>query len=71
MKKTALIILLLTVSFLTCKKKSTEATNKEDKITAETAINYSDHKTDITMKIKAEGWDRKDFTIELDREEVS
>lgn len=44
---------------------------KEDKITAETAINYSDHKTDITMKIKAEGWDKKDFSIELDREEIS
>lgn len=42
---------------------------KEDKITAETAINYSDHKTDITMKIKAEGWDKKDFSIELETQE--
>lgn len=43
---------------------------KEDKITPETAINYSDHKTDITMKIKSEGWDRKEFSINLDIEEV-
>lgn len=42
---------------------------KEDKITAETAINYADHKTDITMKIKAEGWDKKEFSIELDNQE--
>lgn len=42
---------------------------KDEKITAETAINYSDHKTDITMKIKAEGWDKKDFSIELDIQE--
>ena len=43
---------------------------KEDKITAETAIDYSDHKTDITMKIKSEGWDKKEHTIQLDMEEV-
>ena len=42
---------------------------KEEKITAETAINYSDHKTDITMKIKAEGWDRKEYAVQLDIEE--
>ena len=39
-------------------------------ITPETAINYSDHKTDLTMKIKSEGWNRKDNTIQLDIEEV-
>lgn len=39
-------------------------------ITPETAISYSDHKTDLTMKIKAEGWNRKDNTIQLDLEEV-
>ena len=43
---------------------------KADKITAGTAINYSDHKTNITMKIKAEGWDSKDFSIELDKQEI-
>ena len=41
---------------------------KDGIITPETAINYSDHKTDITMKIKAEGWDRKEHTIQLDIE---
>ena len=43
---------------------------KDDIITPETAITYSDHKTDITMKIKAEGWDRKDYDIQLDIEEL-
>ena len=38
MKKTAFIIFLLTVSFFACKKKSTEATNKEDKITVEIKV---------------------------------
>ena len=42
----------------------------DDIITPETAINYSDHKTDITMKIKAEGWDKKDHAIQLDLEEL-
>jgi len=42
---------------------------KEEKITPETAINYSDHKTDITMRIKAEGWDRKEYDVQLDIEE--
>ena len=41
---------------------------KEDIITPETAIASSDHKTDITMKIKAEGWDRKSSAIQLDIE---
>ena len=43
---------------------------KDGVITPETAINYSDHKTDITMKIKAAGWDRKDYNIHLDTEEM-
>ncbi len=43
---------------------------KDGIITPETAINYSDHKTDLTMKIKAEGWDRKGHTIQLDIEEL-
>lgn len=43
---------------------------KDGVITPETAINYSDHKTDLTMQIKAEGWDRKDHTIQLDIEEL-
>jgi len=41
---------------------------KDNIITPETAISYSDHKTDITMKIKAEGWDRKGASIQLDIE---
>ncbi len=43
---------------------------KDGIIMPETAIAYSDHKTDITMKIKAEGWDRKDYSIQLDLEEL-
>jgi len=43
---------------------------KEGTVTPETAIEYSDHKTDITMKIRAEGWDKKDLDIGLDIEEV-
>ncbi len=43
---------------------------KDGIITPETAIKYSDHKTDITMKIKAEGWDRKGQSIHLDIEEI-
>jgi twitching motility protein PilU len=42
---------------------------KEDKIEGETAIYHSDHKTDITMKIKADGWKSKEFVIELDYQE--
>ncbi len=43
---------------------------KDNIITPTTAINYSDHKTDLTMKIKAEGWDRESHTIQLDIEEL-
>jgi len=43
---------------------------KDGIITPETAIKYSDHKTDITMKIKAEGWDKKEISIQLDIEQV-
>ena len=39
---------------------------KEGIITAETAISYSDHKTDLTMRIKAEGWVGKGHEIQLD-----
>lgn len=44
--------------------------HKEGIITPETAINYSDHKTDITMKIMADGWDKKGHTIQLEIEEI-
>ncbi len=43
---------------------------KDGIITPATAINYSDHKTDLTMKIKAEGWDKKEHTIQLDLDEA-
>ncbi len=43
---------------------------KDGIITPETAINYSDHKTDLTMKIRAEGWDKKNHAIQLDIEET-
>ena len=41
---------------------------KDGIITPETAISYSDHKTDLTMKIKAEGWVGKEHDIQLDIE---
>ena len=41
---------------------------KDGTIKAETAINYSDHKTDLTMRIKAEGWIGKEHEIQLDIE---
>lgn len=44
--------------------------HKDGIITPETAINYSDHKTDITMKIMADGWDKKGHTIQLEIEEI-
>lgn len=44
--------------------------HKDGVITPETAINYSDHKTDMTMKIKADGWDKKGHTIQLEIEEI-
>lgn len=44
--------------------------HKDGIITPETAINYSDHKTDITMKIMADGWKKKGHTIQLDIEEI-
>ncbi|MBU0529477.1 PilT/PilU family type 4a pilus ATPase [bacterium] len=43
---------------------------KDGIITPETAINFSDHKTDITMKIKAEGWNKTNHAIQLDIEEL-
>ncbi len=42
---------------------------KKGIITPETAIEYSDHKTDLTMKIKAEGWVGKEHVIQLDIED--
>ena len=39
-------------------------------ITPEIAVDYSDHKTDLTMKIKADGWIKKEHKLELDIEEI-
>ncbi len=39
-------------------------------ITPEIAVDYSDHKTDLTMKIKADGWVKKEHKLELDIEEI-
>ena len=41
---------------------------KDGTITPETAIEFSDHKTDLTMLIKADGWVGKEHEIQLDIE---
>ena len=43
---------------------------KDGIITPETAIEHSDHKSDITMKIRSGGWNKKDHNIQLDIEET-
>jgi len=42
----------------------------DGKISAETALQYADHKTDISMQIHEKEWDEKDINIELELDEL-
>ena len=43
---------------------------KDGKISAETAMQYADHKTDISMQVHEQEWKEKDYSIELELDEL-
>ena len=75
MKKTALIIILLTVSFLTCKNKPTDAINKEDKITVEIKVTkdgspVGGYFVKVTATVGKTMWDGSGIEWEWQRLEI-